>query len=501
MKNLRMRCLFGKRGMNLKLKKMKLTLLFSFLIFSSVWAETYSQTTKLNLNLKNATVQNFIKEIEDQTGYLFLYQDEVINRNQRITIEANNETLENVLKIFEKQVSVVAEITENQIVLKKAPETLRKPAQQPDRTITGLVTEQSGEPLPGVSVVVKGTTVGTVTNADGQFSLVLPSNAETLVFSFVGMRAQEIPIGNRTTISIIMEEETIGMEEVVVVGYGTQKKANLTGAVDQVTSEVFENRTMTNVTQGLKGVIPNLNITLLDGRPNQAPAYNIRGTTSIGQGGDALVLIDGVEGDPSLINPNDIESISVLKDAASASIYGARGAFGVVLITTKNPTREKTSITYNTNFSIKNPVVLPDYVWDGYTWAKMFNQAHYNWEGSYPSAANKTIRFSQEYLEEFKYRSENPDEFTEKWEINPANGEYVYYYSTNWYDELYKKYTTSNEHNVTVSGSSATTNYMITGRYLGQKGLFRYNSDDYEMLNFRGKGSVQVFPWLNFRCR
>jgi TonB-linked SusC/RagA family outer membrane protein len=368
---------------------------------------------------------------------------------------------------------------------------------QQQLNISGTVKDQGGQPLPGVSVVVKGTTVGTVTNADGQFSLTLPPNAETLVFSFVGMKAQEVPVDNRTTFSIIMEEETIGMEEVVVVGYGTQKKANLTGAVDQVTSEVFENRTMTNVTQGLKGVIPNLNITLLDGRPNQAPAYNIRGTTSIGQGGDALVLIDGVEGDPSLINPNDIESISVLKDAASASIYGARGAFGVVLITTKNPTREKTSITYNTNFSVKNPVVLPDYVWDGYTWANMFNQAHYNWEGSYPSAANKTIRFSQEYLEELKYRSENPDEFTEKWEINPANGEYVYYYSTNWYEELYKKYTTSNEHNVTISGSSETTNYMITGRYLGQKGIFQYNSDDYEMLNFRGKGSVQVFPWLN----
>ncbi|MBW6479761.1 MAG: TonB-dependent receptor [Bacteroidales bacterium] len=363
--------------------------------------------------------------------------------------------------------------------------------------ISGTVNDQNGQPLPGVSVVVKGTTIGTVTNADGQFSLVLPPDAEILQFSFVGMRAQEVLIGNRTTFTIIMEEETIGMEEVVVVGYGTQKKANLTGAVDQVTSEVFENRTMTNVTQGLKGVIPNLNITLLDGRPNQAPAYNIRGTTSIGQGGDALVLIDGVEGDPSLINPNDIESISVLKDAASASIYGARGAFGVVLITTKNPAREKTSITYNTNFSVKNPVVLPDYVWDGYTWAKMFNQAHYNWEGSYPSAANKTIRFSQEYLEELKYRSENPGEFTEQWEINPANGEYVYYYSTNWYEELYKKFTTSNEHNVTISGSSETTNFMITGRYLGQKGLFRYNSDDYEMLNFRGKGSVQVFPWLN----
>lgn len=365
------------------------------------------------------------------------------------------------------------------------------------RTVTGTVTDTDNQPLPGVSVIVEGTTIGTITNNDGYFTLSVPADAETLLFSFVGMRTQPASLDGRTTFTIVMEEEAIGMEEVVVVGYGTQKKANLTGAVDQVTGEVFENRNVTNVTQGLKGVIPNLNITLLDGRPNQAPSFNIRGTTSIGQGGNALVLIDGVEGDPSLLNPNDIESISVLKDAASASIYGARGAFGVVLITTKNPSRERTNITFSSNFSIKNPVVLPDYVWDGYTWAKMFNQAHYNWEGSYPSAANKTIRFSQEYLEELKYRSEHPEEFTDKWEINPVNGEYVYYNSTDWYKELYKNYTTANEYNVTVSGGSEKSSYLITGRYFGQNGLFRYNTDDYEMLNFRGKGAIQVFPWLN----
>ena len=486
----------GNRKLNLSFKKMKLTLIFTMLVFLT-FGNGFSQS-KVTLHFEKATIRQVLKTLEDQTGHVFLYKDDIFDPAKKYSIDFTDEPFEEVLKSVCTTAGVDYEVRNNrQIILtEKGKKTVTKITLQ-QRTVSGVVTDQSGLPLPGVTVVVKGTTTGTVTNADGNFTLAIPDGAETLQFSFVGMRAQEVPIDNRTTFTIIMEEETIGMEEVVVVGYGTQKKANLTGAVDQVTSEVFENRTMTNVTQGLKGVIPNLNITLLDGRPNQAPAYNIRGTTSIGQGGDALVLIDGVEGDPSLINPNDIESISVLKDAASASIYGARGAFGVVLITTKNPIKEKTSITYNTNFSVKNPVVLPDYVWDGYTWAKMFNEATYNWEGSYPSKANKTIRFSQEYLEELKYRSENPDEFTEKWEINPANGEYVYYYSTNWYEELYKKYTTSNEHNVTISGSSETTNYMITGRYLGQKGIFRYNSDDYEMLNFRGKGSVQIFPWLN----
>lgn len=365
-------------------------------------------------------------------------------------------------------------------------------------TVTGTISDEEGTPLAGATVQVKGTNIGTIAGPDGRYSLEVPDQNAVLVFSFVGYISGEVTVGSRTTINTVLTEDVRGLQEVVVVGYSTQKKANLTGAVDQVTSEVFENRSMTNLTQGLKGVMPNLNITLLDGRPNQAPSYNIRGTTSIGQGGDALVLIDGVEGDPSLINPNDIESISVLKDAASASIYGARGAFGIVLITTKNPSKGKTSFIYSQNFSFKNPVVLPDYVWDGYTWAKMFNEAHYNWEGSYPSQANKTIRFSQEYLAELKYRSENPDQFTENWEIDPSNGEYVYYYSTNWYDELYKDYTTATEHNITVSGSSDRTEYLISGRYFGQNGLFTYNTDDYKMLNARFKGSVQVFPWLRF---
>ena len=198
--------------------------------------------------------------------------------------------------------------------------------------ISGVVTDAEGA-LAGASVKVKGTNKVVVTDANGYFSL--EADAQGLLeVSFMGYSTKEVPIAGRAQFEINMEEDARALDEVVVVGYGVQKKVNLTGAVDQVTSEVFEKRPITNVTQGLVGVIPNLNITLLDGKPTQSPAYNIRGTTSIGQGGNALVLIDGVEGNPLMLNPNDIESISVLKDAASSSIYGARAAFGVVLITT-----------------------------------------------------------------------------------------------------------------------------------------------------------------------
>lgn len=363
------------------------------------------------------------------------------------------------------------------------------------KLISGKVTDKQGIPMPGVTVVVKNTSAGTVTNTDGNFQLSLPENAKTLVFSFVGMLAQEIAIGDKDQFAVVMSESAIGLDEVVVVGYGTQKKANLTGAVDQVTSEVFENRSVTNLTQGLQGVMPNLNIKMLDGKPTQAPSYNIRGTTSIGSGGSALILIDGVEGDPSLLNPNDVASVSMLKDAASAAIYGARGAFGVVLITTKNPTKGKTSVTFTSNFSLKSPVSLPDFVTDGYTWIKMFTEAFVNGDGSFPQNINKTQKVSQAYVDEFKRRAESGQPYNQV-EIDPVTGEYVYYGSTDWYGLLYKNNITATENNITVSGSGDKATYLISGHLTTQDGLFNYNSDDYNMKNFRAKGSIQLFPWL-----
>src|SRR5690606_1161017 len=229
--------------------------------------------------------------------------------------------------------------------------------------------------------------------------------------------------------------------------------------------------------------------------PTQSPSYNIRGTTSIGSGGSALILIDGVEGDPSLLNPNDVASVSMLKDAASAAIYGARGAFGVVLITTKNPEKGRTSVTFTSNFSLKSPVALPEFVTDGYTWIKMFTEAFVNGDGSFPQNINKTQKVSQAYVDEFKRRVESGQPYNEI-EIDPVTGEYVYYGSTDWYGLLYKKNTTATENNLTVSGSSDKTSYLISGHLTTQDGLFNYNSDDYNMKNFRAKGSIQLFPWL-----
>jgi TonB-linked SusC/RagA family outer membrane protein len=360
-----------------------------------------------------------------------------------------------------------------------------------------IVASDGSGALPGVSVILKGSAQGTTTDENGTFRITVPSPESILIFSFVGYESQEVLIGNRSVLSISLKADTKALEELVVVGYGTQKKMNLTGAVDQVTSKVLENRSLPNLAQGLQGVIPNLNLVMGDGKPTQSPAYNIRGATSIGSGGSALVLIDGVEGDPSRINPNDVASVSVLKDAASAAIYGARGAFGVVLITTKTPQKDRTTINYSLNHSIKSPIAVPDLVTDGYTFAKMFNEGWSAWNdySQTPQNVNKTVKFSPAYLAEFEKRSKDPS--LPKTVVDPVTGEYVYYENMDWYKELYKKNLSATEHNLSVSGGSGKADFLVTGRYFGQDGLFKYNSDDYKIMSLRVKGSVQLYKWLN----
>ena len=373
-------------------------------------------------------------------------------------------------------------------------------------SLSGKIKNEKDEPLIGATVLLENKInkfkKTTQSGSDGIFNFVdVPAGENySLRFSYVGYvsrNVEEISVatGKSLNFDISLEPDQLLTDEVVVVAYSTQKKANLTGAVDQVSGKVLENRSMPNLTQGLQGFIPNLNLVMGDGKPTQSPSYNIRGNTSIGQGGNALVLIDGVEGDPSLINPNDVANVTVLKDAASAAIYGARGAFGVVLITTKTPAKGKTTVSYSTNYSIKSPIVVPDYVTNGYTFGHIFNEAWSAWNdySQFPQNVNKTVKFSQEYLAELKRRNEDPS--LPKVEVN-ANGEYVYYDNTDWYGLLYKKNTTAMDHNLSVSGSSDKASYMITARYYGQDGLFRYNSDDYKMFNLRAKGSIQLLPWL-----
>jgi len=362
------------------------------------------------------------------------------------------------------------------------------------RIVKGRVTDETGQPVIGATVKVLGTTNGTGTDEKGNFHL-NTTDKPVLIFSSIGYKTDTLPVTTQSDIHMVLRSNVAGLNDVVVVGYGTTKKVNLTGAVSQVSGKVLENRPLPNLSQGLQGVIPNLNLVMGDGKPIQSPAFNIRGTTSIGQGGNALVLIDGVEGDPSMLNPADVASFSVLKDASSAAIYGARAAFGVVLITTKTPVKDKLTVNYSSNYSVKKPTTVPDMVTNGYEYAKNFNEAWSAWNdySQTPQNINKTQKFSPAYLEALKAHNDNPS--LPKTELD-ANGNYVYYGNTDWYGLLYKNRTTAMDQNLSVSGSSGKASYVVSGRYYGQDGLFRFNSDDYSMYNVRAKGNIQLTDWL-----
>lgn len=474
---------------------LKITTFFIMVTICSITASTYAQNYKVSINKQNSSIMEILKEIEGSSEFSFFFNANQVDASRKTSVNATNATIEDVLNQILVGTGYTYKITDRQVqILTKERVNHSSQINQQSKKVTGTITDERGDLIIGANVMIKGSASGTITDIDGKFSLEVPVDA-ILQISYIGYLSQEVSVGNKTSLAIVIKEDTKRLDEVVVVGYGTQKKVNLTGAVEQVTSEVFENRSVSNVSQALQGAIPNLNITLADGKPTRSASFNVRGTTSIGQGGDALILIDGVEGDPSMLNPNDIASVSVLKDAASAAIYGARGTFGVVLITTKTPEKDKASITYSSDFALKTPTTVPDFVTDGYTYSERFYEAYSAWNNysATPKNINKSQTFSTAWLDTFKQRKEQG--ITKDYEIG-NNGEYIYYGSTDYMKELYKDQTFVQDHNLSVSGSNGKLNYYVSGRYYDYDGLFRYNTDKYNTLNLRAKGSIQVFDWL-----
>ena len=366
-------------------------------------------------------------------------------------------------------------------------------------TVSGRVIDDQGAPVIGAGVMVEGTTTGVATDINGNYTITVPSSASLSIQS-IGFKTVVIPVRGRARIDVTLSSDDELLDEVVVVGYGTQKKANLTGAVDQVGAETFDGRPNANLAQMLQGRVANLNLKFTDGRPNSSPSFNIRGKTSIGQGGSALVLIDGVEGNASLLNPNDIESVSVLKDAASSAIYGSRAPYGVVLITTKNAKKGTATVSYQTNLSFETPTAMPDVVSDGYVWAEHFYKAWYNSRANNPNNINKTMEFSTAWLEEYRLRAESGNYETLVSDGSLiTKGLWLYFHKgTDYYDALYKDFTFTQTHNLSVSGADDRFDYYISARLYDNDGLFdsQVNPDSYKMYNGRVKVGYQVTPWL-----
>ena len=440
-------------------------------------------------------MREVIKELEETTEYRFFYNDGIKGLNSPISVDVEDADINAVMDAIAKQANVAYVLKSGHQIVLSSVKTVQ---QQGNKKVTGTITDPKGEPIIGANVVVKGSTNGTITDIDGHFSIEVTPNA-ILQVSYIGYVAQDVPVGNKDNLVISIHQDTQKLDEVVVVGYGSQKKVNLTGAVEQVTSDVFEGRPTANATQMLEGVVPNLNISLSDGKPGRTADFNVRGAGSI-NGGSALVLIDGVEGDPSMLNPNDIESISVLKDAAASAIYGARAPFGVVLITTKNATEGKPKVTWSSSYSLQSPQNVPDVVSDGYIWAKHFYDAYFNYNQANPSGINKTQQFSVAWLDEYKRRHETGDFGTVISDGSiGTKGRYVYYpEGTDYYDLMYKKSVFAQNQNLSISGSDGKFDYYLSGRFYSYDGLFDSDeqTDKFKTYNMRFKGGYQLTPWL-----
>lgn len=360
------------------------------------------------------------------------------------------------------------------------------------KKVTGVITDEHGEPIIGANIMEKGTTNGTITDVDGRFSLEI-AQGSGLSVSYIGYIPKEIAHKGDKDLQIILLEDTQNLEEVVVVGYGTQKKVNLTGSVSQITSKDLANRPVNTVAQMIQGTMPNVKVAVGSGAPGQGGSINIRGTGSI-NGDSPLVLVDGVPGDLNRLNPSDIESISVLKDAASAAIYGARGAFGVVLVTTKSAKAGKMQISYDGYVAFSTPTVSTDFLTTGYDYVTLNDAAFKN-------ATGKTYTgYSEEdmaALEARRYdKTEHPDR---PWiVVAPYKGKdiYNYYGNWDWWHFLYKDWMPSHSHSINMSGGTDKVNYMISGSYYNKKGMLKKNTEDYQSFTLTTKINVQLTPWL-----
>ena len=440
-----------------KVRKIWMTMrLISILFFVSLFhvsASVYSQKAKLNIKVENATLEQIFKTLQNQSEFDFFYKNEQIQSDSRISAQYKNETIEVILDKILSGTGLTYVILDKDIVI-SSKEAGNNTITQQQKSVSGKITDTSGLPLPGVSVVVKGTSSGTITDGNGKFVISnIPENA-TLQFSFVGMKMQEIAVKDKTTINVSMQEDAIGIDEVVAIGYGTARKRDVTGAVGSVRSESIVRSNPVQPAKALQGQVAGVNVNKVNSRPGSDYTIDIRGVHSISFSSEPLVVIDGVMGGKlNSLNPSDIETMDVLKDASSAAIYGARGANGVIIITTKKGLQGKTKVTYEGYYGVKVPTNLPDL---------MTAQEFYH-------AYNDVVK------------AENPNAqviWTTAQQENVDAGRTV-----NWVDEVTDP-SAQTSHVIALSGGNEnTTHYFSTG-YLSEKGNLL--NTGYERFNLKG---------------
>lgn len=446
--------------------KMKLTFLFLLTGLITVSASSYSQNTRLDVNVKNNSLVDLFKEIEENSEFYFFYQKEELTEQENISVTKKNAKVTEILDEALDGTALEYKIVDRYIIIRKDGKGLDnvEAITRQQKSISGIVTDESGEPLPGVTVLIKGTTNGTVSDINGNYSISDVSSDAVLVFSFVGMLSQEITIDNKTSINITLFADAIGIEEVIAVGYGTMKKSDLTGSVGVAKSKDFLKSPITQAGQALQGRIAGVQVTIPGGKPGEdQPEINIRGIGSFGASDNPLVLVDGLESSFNAVSPGDIETITVLKDASACAIYGARAANGVILIDTKKGGKEEASIAYEGYYGFQKVYNLYD-MCNATEFATLLDEARVN-AGRDP------------YFDAPGY---TPDTFGE---------------GTDWIDEVFRSAAVMNHH-ISLTGGNKTTNYAVLGNYLDQEGVM--HGADYKRYSVRVNLNSTIKEFVKF---
>ena len=471
----------------------RLFAIFLLLVFSSttvVYGQTQQEPT-LDMEFSNIPLSEAISRIEKNSKYTFFYDAKQTDLSRRVSLKAKHMPISAALKEMLASTGLNFTITERQIALIPARKTSAT-----QRTIKGVVNDSSEAPLAGVAVTLVGdNTRGTVTEANGSFSLPVPDADVTLDFTYLGYVGKKVAVSaSQNNVKVFLTEDAVNMEDVVVVGYGTQKKMNLTGAIATVDEKQLQNRSAPSVAHMLQGSVPGLTISTSSGRPGNSADLNIRGITSI-NGGSPLVLIDGAEGDLMKLNPNDVASISVIKDASAAAIYGARAAFGVVLVTTKSgDTTGKTRISYSGRWGWNEPTTSTDYETRGY-YSVYVNDLFWHAD----AGTNYTNYTADDMMELWARRNdkvEHPDRPWVKIDQRDGRDTYAYYANFDWYHYLFKDEHPNTSHSISLSGGNSKVKYMLSGNYYSEEGLFRQDPDRLQRINFRSKISFDINKWL-----
>jgi TonB-dependent starch-binding outer membrane protein SusC len=469
---------------------MKLTILLTLFTTLTVSASLYSQDTKLNLSVKDKTLKEVIRMIESQSNFRFFYSDDYMDINKKVTINAQNQNIKEVMSALLAEGSMTYKVLENNIVV-------LTPAAAQQTKISGKVTDvTSGEELPGVNVLIKGTQKGVTTDAKGNFSIEA-NNGDILVFSFIGYLSEEVTINGQTSLTVTLAPDVKKLEEVVVIGYGVVKKRDLTGAVSSVKSEDVEKTTSSNALQAMQAKLPGINMRQSSGEAGSAIEITLRGKRSIAAENDPLILVDGVEYGSTLdINPSDIESMDVLKDAASTAIYGTKGANGVIIITTKRGKAGKTLVNFNAFVSSNIPTNVPKVM--------------------YGDKEVQMLIDKQNYYNDVKTGNWGTSNYTPEqiltYTLEDGTTQYSIYQDksyTDWADIILKNGVTQN-YELSVSGGNDKTNYCLSLGSMDEQGLMkndelkRYNGKitlDHVINNIFKAGGSYLFTYKDHDAR